>query len=95
MAGGPAERLTSARDLLMIRDDLLPGIRPAGASRPEPDDGAHAMSDVVLIATIVVFFVAAAALVGVLNRVIADSGDDAGPEDEELPWTGLEPRRPA
>ena len=53
------------------------------------------MSDVVLIATIVVFFVAAAALVGVLNRVIADSGDDAGPEDEELPGTGPEPGRPA
>ena len=53
------------------------------------------MSDVFLIATIVVFFVAAAALVGVLNRVIADSGDDAGPEEEELSGTGLEPGRPA
>ena len=53
------------------------------------------MSDVFLIATIVVFFVAAAALVGVLNRVIADSGDDAGAEDEELSGTGLEPGGPA
>jgi hypothetical protein len=53
------------------------------------------MSDVFLIATIVVFFVAAAALVGVLNRVIADSGDDAGPEDEEPSGTGPEPGRPA
>jgi hypothetical protein len=53
------------------------------------------MSDVVLIATIVVFFVAAAALAGVLNRVTADSGDDAGPEDEELSGTGFEPGRPA
>lgn len=53
------------------------------------------MSDVFLIATIVVFFVAAAALVGVLNRVIADSGDDAGSEDEEPSGTGLEPGRPA
>jgi hypothetical protein len=53
------------------------------------------MSDVFLIATIVVFFVAAAALVGVVNRVIADSGDDTGPEDGELSGTGLEPGRPA
>jgi hypothetical protein len=53
------------------------------------------MSDVVLIATIVVFFVAAAALAGVLNRVIADSGDDAGPEDEELSGTGPGPGWPA
>ncbi len=53
------------------------------------------MTDVVLIATIVVFFVAAASLVGVLDRVIADSGDDAGPDHEEPSGPGPEPGRPA
>jgi len=53
------------------------------------------MSDVLLIAIIVVFFVAAAALVGVLNGVIANPGDDAGSEYEEPSGTGPEPGGPA
>lgn len=53
------------------------------------------MTDVVLIATIVVFFVAAASLAGVLDRMIADSGDDASPDHEEPSGPGLEPGRPA
>jgi hypothetical protein len=45
------------------------------------------VADVILIATILVFFLAAAQLVRALGRVIAGSGgagpeDDAGPEDE-------------
>jgi hypothetical protein len=43
------------------------------------------VTDVILIATIVVFFLAAAQLVRVLGRVIAGSGDDAGPEDDAAP----------
>ncbi len=39
--------------------------------------------DVVLIATIVAFFVAAALLVRVLDRMIAGSGEEAGPEGAE------------
>jgi hypothetical protein len=42
------------------------------------------MSDVVLIATIVAFFLAAALLVRALDRVIAGSGDDADPLDADL-----------
>ena len=41
------------------------------------------MTDVVLIATIVVFFVAAALLVRVLDRMIANSAEEAGPGDDE------------
>ncbi len=40
------------------------------------------MTDVILVAVIVAFFVAAAQLVRVLGRVVADSDDDAGPEEE-------------
>lgn len=47
------------------------------------------MTDIVLVAIIVGFFLAAALLVRVLGRVIAGSGDDAGPGEE------LEPGRPA
>ncbi len=53
------------------------------------------MTDVVLIATIVVFFMAASALVGVLNQVIADTGDDTVPEEEAPSRTGLEPGQPS
>jgi hypothetical protein len=56
------------------------------------------MVDVVLIATICVFFLAAAQLVRALGRVVADPGDadpgDAGPE-EELSGQELGPGRPA
>jgi hypothetical protein len=40
------------------------------------------MTDVILIATIVAFFVAAALLVRVLDHMIAGSGTDADPGDE-------------
>ena len=59
------------------------------------------MTDVVLIAIITAFFVAAALLAGALTRVIADSGDDAGPGPdagpgyEEAPGAGPGPGRPA
>jgi hypothetical protein len=54
------------------------------------------MTDVVLIATIVVFFVAAALLVRVLDRMIAGSGDEAGRDEEaEVSSRELEPGRPA
>lgn len=43
------------------------------------------MTDVVLVAVIVAFFVAAAFLVGALGRVIAGSGDDAGYEEASGP----------
>ena len=57
------------------------------------------MTDVILVATIGVFFLAAALLVGVLGRVIAGSGsgEDAGPEedaDPRSPRPELEPGRP-
>src|ERR1017187_9071100 len=55
---------------------------PSG-SRTGPD-----VTDIVLVAIIVGFFLAAALLVRVLGRVIAGSGDDAGPGGE------LEPGRP-
>jgi hypothetical protein len=52
------------------------------------------MTDVVLVATIVVFFVAAALLVRVLDRMIAASGDEAGPDEEEMATTARpEPER--
>jgi len=41
------------------------------------------MTDVVLVATIVVFFVAAALLVRVLDRMIAGSAEEADPDEEE------------
>ncbi len=57
------------------------------------------MTDVVLIATIVVFFVAAALLVRVLDRMIAGSGDEAGRDEEaaeaDASTRELEPGRPA
>ena len=40
------------------------------------------MTDVILIAVIVAFFAAAVLLVRVLDRMIARSGTDAGPDDE-------------
>ena len=43
------------------------------------------MTDVILIATIVAFFVAAALLVRVLDRMIAASGTDADPDDQASP----------
>jgi hypothetical protein len=43
------------------------------------------VADVILIATILVFFVAAALLVSVLGRMIAGSGGDAGQEDDVGP----------
>ena len=43
------------------------------------------MTDVILIATIVAFFVAAALLVRVLDHMIAASGSDADPGDEVFP----------
>jgi hypothetical protein len=50
------------------------------------------MTDVVLIATIVAFFVVAAFLVRVLDRVVAGSGDDAGPEQDAGPGQDEAPR---
>ena len=52
------------------------------------------MTDVILIATILVFFLAAALLVGAVGGVVAASGDDAGPEDGAAEQ-GIEPGRPA
>ncbi len=52
------------------------------------------MTDVILIATILVFFLVAALLVGAVERVVAASGDDAGPEDG-VSEQGIEPGRPA
>jgi hypothetical protein len=43
------------------------------------------MTDVILIATIAAFFVAAALLVRVLDRMIAASGTDADPGPEVSP----------
>jgi hypothetical protein len=55
------------------------------------------MADVAVIATIVVFFLAAALLLRGLDRVIAESGDRAGePGDEPgSPARELQPGRPA
>jgi hypothetical protein len=50
------------------------------------------MTDVILIATIVAFFVAAAFLVKVLDRVVTGSGDDAGPEQDGGPEQDEAPR---
>ncbi len=51
------------------------------------------MTDVILIATMVAFFVAAALLVRVLDHMIGGSGPDADPGDE-VP-TAVESGRPA
>ena len=51
------------------------------------------MTDVIMIATIVAFFVAAALLVQALGRIVADAADDA--DQEEAPERPLEPARPA
>jgi hypothetical protein len=52
------------------------------------------MTDVILIATIAAFFVAAALLVRVLDHMIAGSGSDADPGDEAFP-PDVESGRPA
>ena len=52
------------------------------------------MTDIILIATIVAFFVAAALLVRVLDHMIASSASDAD-SDDEASETGLKPGRPA
>jgi hypothetical protein len=52
---------------------------------PCPSLRGPGVADVILIATILVFFLAAAQLVRALGRVIAGSGDDAGLEDEAGP----------
>jgi hypothetical protein len=39
------------------------------------------MTDVILVATIVAFFAAAALLVRALGHVVADSAEELGPED--------------
>lgn len=47
------------------------------------------MTDVILVATIIVFFVAAALLVRALGGVVADSADEAGSDelaDVEVPY---------
>jgi hypothetical protein len=52
------------------------------------------MTDVVLVATIVVFFVAAALLVRVLDRMIAGSGEEPDPDGQEAAEAPrLEPER--
>ena len=51
------------------------------------------MTDIILIATIVAFFVAAALVVRVLDHMIASSASDAD-LDDEASETGLEPGRP-
>jgi hypothetical protein len=51
------------------------------------------MSDVALIATIVVFFVAAALLVRVLDRMIAGSSELDPDEEEEAAAPRPEPER--
>ena len=51
------------------------------------------MTDIILIATIVAFFVAAAVLVRVLDHMIAGSGSGADPGDEAS-GQGLESGRP-
>jgi hypothetical protein len=55
------------------------------------------VSDVILVATILAFFVAAALLVRVLDRMIAASGDEAGPDEEaaDAPGHDMEPGRRA
>jgi len=56
------------------------------------------MADIILIATIVAFFLAAALLVRALGRVIADSGDitdrDAADDEPEVSEQGLGAGRP-
>jgi hypothetical protein len=51
------------------------------------------MPDVVLVATIVAFFVAAALLVRVLDRMIAGSSDLDPDEEEEVAAPRPEPER--
>ncbi len=54
------------------------------------------MEDVLLIAVIVAFFVAAALLVRALDGMITRSGDEAGPQDEAgAPEREPEPGRSA
>jgi hypothetical protein len=55
------------------------------------------VTDVVLVATIVAFFVAAALLVRVLDRMIASSSDEPDPGEEEAaaPRSEPEPSRPS
>jgi hypothetical protein len=48
------------------------------------------MTDVILLAVIVAFFAAAALLVGVIDRMIAHAGDEAGAPGED--GAELEPR---
>jgi hypothetical protein len=52
------------------------------------------MEDIILIAAIVAFFVAAALVVRVLDHMIASAASDADLDDEAAE-TGLEPGRPA
>jgi len=52
------------------------------------------MTDVLLIAVIVAFFVAGAGVVRLLDRMITHSGTDADPGDEEA-GSELEPGGPA
>jgi hypothetical protein len=52
------------------------------------------MTDVILVAVIVAFFLAAAQLVRVMDRVVADGADGDAPE-EEPSGHELEPGRPA
>ena len=52
------------------------------------------MTDVLLIAVIVAFFVAAAGVVRLLDRMIARSGTDVDPDDEAA-GPELEPGGPA
>ncbi len=53
------------------------------------------MTDVIVIAIIVVFFLLAALLVGRLDRLIASSGTDADYEDDPADDPDPEPERPA
>jgi hypothetical protein len=49
------------------------------------------MTDIILIATIVAFFVAAAVGVRVLDRMIAASGTDADPDSDPDPRDQVSP----
>jgi hypothetical protein len=49
------------------------------------------MTDIILIATIVAFFVAAALVVRVLDRMIAASGTDADPDPDSDPRDQVSP----
>ena len=52
------------------------------------------MTDIILIAAVVTFFVAAALVVRVLDHMIANAASDAD-RDDEAAETGLEPGRPS